>query len=101
VIRQFWPVNEQSQADYETLRAASLSGKPLESLIAARFERRGLAGLIVWPRTEPTYAAVVLAADRAAWTPYTDPRVELLANSYELILSALIDEIGLTERRLR
>jgi len=99
--RRFWPVNEQSQADYEALREAVLSRTPLESLSAARFGRRGLAGLIAWPRAEPIYAAVVLGADRPPWTPYGDPRVEVLADSYELILSALSDDVTVAERRVR
>lgn len=101
MIRQFWPVNEQSQADYETLREAVLSGKPLESLCAARFDRRGLAGLIAWPRAESAYAAVILGADRPPWTPYADPRIEALASSYELILSAVRDDLSIAERRVR
>lgn len=98
MTRRFWPVNEQSQSDYETLREAVLSGKPLENLAAARFERRGLAGLIAWPRAEPIYSAVILGADRPPWTPYADPRVEALASGYELILSVLSVDIGLAER---
>jgi hypothetical protein len=101
VIRQFWPASEQSQADYETLRAAVLLGKPLESLVAARFERRGLAGLISWPHAEPIYSALVLGADRPPWTPYADPRVEALASCYELILSALNGEMSVVERGVR
>jgi hypothetical protein len=101
LIRQFWPANEQSQADYEALREAVLSGKPIESLTAARFERRGLAGLIAWPRAEPVYAGVVLGADRPPWTPYADPRVEVLASCYELILSAAVNDVGVAKRRVR
>ncbi|MGH8596573.1 MAG: hypothetical protein ACREXT_07945 [Gammaproteobacteria bacterium] len=98
MIRRFWPANEPSQADYEALREAVLSGGHLESLAAARFERRGLAGLIAWPRAEPIYTAVILGADRPPWTPYADPRVEALANGYELILSALSTDMDLAER---
>ena len=87
--QRFWPIGEQSQADYEVLREAALSGRPLEgSLAAARFARRGLTGLIAWPRTEPIYAAVVVGADRPPWTPYVDPRFDLLAAGYELILGS-------------
>lgn len=65
-----------------------LSGRPLESLTAARFARRGLAGLIAWPRAEPIYTAVVVGAQRPPWTPYADPRFDLLAAAYELILAS-------------
>lgn len=84
--RRFWPVSEAAQADYETLRAAVLSGQPLQSLSAARFARRGLAGLIVWPVATPIYAAVIVGAERASWTPYADARLDALAAAYELLL---------------
>jgi len=86
--QRFWPVGEPSQADYEALREAVLAGSPFECLAGARFARRGLAGLIVWPRTEPVYTATVLGAQRPPWTPYADPRLEVLAASYELILAS-------------
>jgi hypothetical protein len=47
--RSFWPPNEAAKVDYETLRAHALEpcGLP-KGLAAARFARRGLAGLIAW-----------------------------------------------------
>jgi hypothetical protein len=84
--RRFWPIGEAAQADYEVLRKAVLSGEPLESLTAARFARRGLAGLIAWPSAEPVYSAALVSAQRAPWTPYADPRLDALAAGYELIL---------------
>jgi len=98
--RCFWPISEQSQADYERLREAVLSGQPVASATATKFSRRGLAGLIAWPRAEPIYSAMLLGADRPPWTPYADPRVGLLADSYELILSAVADT-AVAERRAR
>ena len=65
-----------------------LGGSALDCLAAARFARRGLAGLIAWSRTEPVYTATVIGAQRPAWTPYADPRLEVLAASYELILAS-------------
>ena len=61
--RSFWPPVEAAQVDYETLRAHVLEpcGLP-EGLAAARFARRGLAGLIAWPRAEPVFVAELLAA---------------------------------------
>jgi len=102
VNQRFWPVAEPSQADYESLREALLAGRPLDNLAAARFARRGLAGLIAWPRTEPIYSVVLLGADRPPWTPYADPRVDILASSYELILGALSDgAASVTARSIR
>lgn len=83
---RFWPIGESAQADYETLREAVLSGRPLQTLAAARFARRGLAGLIAWPAAEPVYTAIVHGTKRPLWTPHNDPRVDALAAGYELIL---------------
>ena len=87
MTHRFWPVGEGAQADYETLRGAVLRGDPLQSLAAARFARRGLAGLIAWPAAEPAYAATVHGAARMPWTPHADPRLDALAAGYELVLS--------------
>lgn len=89
--QQFWPIGEGAQADYEALRNAVLLGAALQSLAAARFARRGLAGLIAWPVAEPIYSVVMLGAQRPPWTPYADPRWDALAASYELIVSVPAD----------
>lgn len=85
-MKRFWPVGEASQADYEALRAAVLAGGAPLSVAAARFERRGLAGLISWPVSEPVYSALLLGAARPPWTPYADPRADALASAYQLLL---------------
>jgi len=89
--RRFWPIGEAAQADYERLRGAALSGEPIQSLTAARFARRGLAGLIAWPAAEPVYTATLVGAERARWTPYADPRLDALAAGYQLILRVPVD----------
>jgi hypothetical protein len=86
--RRFWPIGEAAQADYETLREAVLTGQRPDSVAAARFERRGLAGLIAWPAAEPVFAAAVLGAQRPPWTPHGDPRLDALAAGFALILGA-------------
>jgi hypothetical protein len=98
--RRFWPIGEAAQADYEVLREAVLSGEPMQSLTAARFARRGLAGLIAWPAAEPIYTAVTVGAERARWTPYADPRLDALAAGYELILRVPPD-LAVTQRMWR
>lgn len=98
--RRFWPIGEAAQADYEVLREAALSGEPMQSLAAARFARRGLAGLIAWPAAEPVYNAVIVGAERARWTPYADPRRDALAAGYELILRVPPD-VAVTQRMRR
>ena len=91
MTRRFWPVGEAAQADYETLREAVLLGRPPQNLTAARFARRGLAGLIAWPVAEPVYTAVLVGAERAPWTPYADPRLDALAAGYGLLLRTPLD----------
>ena len=87
---RFWPVGEAAQADYETLRAHVLEhGRLPDSLAAARFARRGLAGLIAWPSAEPVF--VGRAAGRARgppWTPHADPRLDALAAGFAFLLDA-------------
>jgi len=91
-MRRFWPVAEPAQADYERLRAAAVPGGALpDELAAARFWRRGLAGLIAWPVAEPILVAAVAGAQRPAWTPYGDPRLGALAATYRLLLAAADD----------
>jgi hypothetical protein len=84
---RFWPAGEASQADYEALRAVAVAGGASVGVAAARFGRRGLAGLIAWPVSEPLFVAALSGAVRPAWTPHIDPRSESLAAGYELLLA--------------
>ena len=87
--RAFWPPDEAAQADYEMLRAHLLGHGALPvGLAAARFTRRGLAGLIAWPAAEPDFRADLLGAARPPWTPHTDPREQALAAAYQFLLDA-------------
>ena len=86
-MRAFWPAAEAAQADYEALRAAALAGETPDSLVAERFARRGLAGLIAWPVAEPVFVARLVGAARPPWTPRTDPRLDALAAGYELLVA--------------
>ena len=87
-MSRFWPAAESAQADYEGLRAAVLAtGAVPAGLAAARFGRRGLAGLIAWPAAEPVFAAALRGATRPAWSPYADPRLDALAAAYRLLLA--------------
>jgi hypothetical protein len=84
---RLWPVGEAAQADYEALRAHVLTtGAMPDSLIAARFARRGVAGLIAWPSAEPVFDAELLGATRPPWTPHHDPRLDALAAGFALLL---------------
>lgn len=87
-LRRFWPATEAAQADYEMLRRAALAGIDSSSLAAARFARRGLAGLIAWPSAEPVFTATMIGAVRPPWVPDGDPRLGALAAGFELLLTA-------------
>ena len=86
--RVFWPVGEAAQSDYETLREHVLATATLpDSVAAARFTRRGLAGLIAWPAAEPVFTGVLIGATRPPWSPHQDPRLSALAAGYALLIS--------------
>lgn len=88
--RLFWPVGEAAQADYETLRAQVLDvGCLPDTMVAARFGRRGLAGLITWPASEPIFDAAMVGATRPPWSPHHDPRLEILAEGFAFLLNTV------------
>jgi hypothetical protein len=85
---RFWPVGEAAQADYEALRAAALVGEPpCDELAAARFARRGLAGVIAWPRSEPVYLGALIGARRPPWSGAEDPREAALGEVYGFLVA--------------
>lgn len=87
--RAFWPVGEAAQADYEALRGAVLRGeRPQAELVARRFDRRGLAGLIAWPASEPDYVASLVGGQRPRWCGRDDPHEQALCEVYEFLLRA-------------
>jgi hypothetical protein len=87
--RVFWPPGEAAQADYEMLRSCVLQDAWLPAgPAAARFARRGLAGLIAWPAAEPVFRAELAGAARPPWTPGADPREQALAACYQFLLDA-------------
>ncbi len=85
-MREFQPFAEAAQADYEALRRAALEDRVVSGLAALRFERRGLAGLILCPVSEPSFEVELVGASRPAWSPYEDPRQAALAQGYALLL---------------
>ena len=87
--RVFWPPAEAAQAEYEMLRGCVLAGGCLPAgPAAARFARRGLAGLIAWPAAEPDFRAELCGEARPRWTPHADPRAQALAAAYQFLLDA-------------
>jgi hypothetical protein len=85
-MRALWPPREAAQRDYERLREEVLEGTEpgLDQLL--RFERLGLAGLIMRPEGEPVWAAMVSGACRPPWSPHHDPREQVLAESFGWLL---------------
>jgi hypothetical protein len=98
-MRRFWPPSEAAQADYESLRTAVLAGALPACTDATRFARRGLAGLIAWPASEPVFEALLVGGQRARWSPHADVRVDALAAGYALLLGNLADPVQLVEAR--
>jgi hypothetical protein len=89
--RSFWPPVEAAQVDYETLRAHLLEHDTLpDDLAAARFARRGLAGLIAWPVSEPTFVAELVGAARPARSPHAYERISALAAGYQFLLDTAV-----------
>lgn len=106
VRRAFWPIGESAQADYEALRADALTTArtPPLSLPAVRFARRGLAGLITWPTTEPVFTGPVLGGARPRWSPHDDPRIDALAAAFAYLLgvdSARATDLSMMEELVR
>jgi hypothetical protein len=87
-VRRLWPVAEAAQADYEQLRAAVLAGTTPLGAAAARFERHGMWGLIRRPAAEAVFVARLYGGARPPWTPYSDPRLDALADAYLLVMAA-------------
>lgn len=87
-MSRFWPVREPGQAVYERLRAAALAGRSPLDRDAMRFERGGLPVLIVKPASvESLLVARLVAAPRPPWSPYADPRLDNLAEAYQLVIA--------------
>ncbi|HZU80626.1 MAG TPA: hypothetical protein VE991_11975 [Acidimicrobiales bacterium] len=99
-MREFFPIGEESQGDYESLRSAVLAGTPLLGALSARFERGGLVALITSPQpvSAPCFVAELVGASRPAWTPYADPRDEAMAECYGLLLDSFAVPMSLTSK---
>ncbi|MHB1502235.1 MAG: hypothetical protein ACYCYK_14070 [Candidatus Dormibacteria bacterium] len=96
---RFWPATEPAQCDYERLREVALAQELLAGLEAERFRRGGLAALIRNPASPPArLIATWVAVPRPHWSPYCDPRLEALADAYELISTVALDPME-CERR--
>jgi hypothetical protein len=91
---RFWPATDPAQLDYERLREIALAGAPLAGLVAERLERGGLVALIRRPcSSPPRLVATLVEVPRPRWSPYEDPRLDALADAYDLLTTAAPDQI--------
>jgi hypothetical protein len=85
----FWPATDRAQLDYERLRKMALAGTLLIGPQAARFQHGGLAALIRRPGSAPLQlVATLVEVPRPRWSPYLDPRLEVLTDAYALLEAA-------------
>lgn len=82
-----WSPREPAQVEYEHLRERALAGQELEPDLVGRFQRLGLAGLVLRPRVEGLWSARVSGARRPPWAPYQDPREQALAEAFSFLLA--------------
>ena len=66
------------------LRGVAITAEKRAALLPdlATSVEQGLPGLIAWPSSEPVFDATLVGAERPAWTPHADPRIEALAGAY-------------------
>jgi len=89
---RFWPATDPAQLDYEQLRALALAGTLLVGPQAQRFQRGGLIALIQRPTAiAPSLRTTLVEVPRPRWSPYTDPRLEALADAYTLVTAVVRD----------
>lgn len=89
---RFWPATDPAQLDYEQLRALALADTLLVGPQAARFQQGGLMALIQRPTVHPfPLNPTVVTVPRPRWSPYADPRLEVLADAYALLTAAVLD----------
>jgi hypothetical protein len=88
---RFWPAIDPAQLDYEHLRALALAGTLLVGPQAKRFQRGGLMALIQRPTATVLLSATIVEVPRPRWAPYVDPRLEILADAYDLLTTAVPD----------
>ncbi|MGH2363995.1 MAG: hypothetical protein ACRDHX_05005 [Chloroflexota bacterium] len=86
---RFWPASDPAQLDYERLREMALAGMLLHGVHDdyARFQRNGLVALIrkLPPATSDYLMATLVEVPRPRWSPYVDPRLEALADAYDML----------------
>jgi hypothetical protein len=91
-MMRFWPATDRAQLDYERLREMALAGTSLIGPAATRFQHGGLLALISRPSSVgPQLIATFVEVPRPRWSPYSDPRLDALADAYALLEAAVRD----------
>jgi hypothetical protein len=98
-MRTLWPVTDHIQAEYESLRTLALADTQLGGPSALRFAQQGLVGLIAWRRIELQFSVSLVGAQRPPWTPYADPRLDVLSAVYEFLLGVGQEQTEVAEVR--
>jgi len=89
---RFWPATDPVQLEYELLREMALAGTRLIGPEAERFQHGGLLALIRRPGAAvPRLVATLIEVPRPPWSPYLDPRLDVLADAYGLLGAAAQD----------
>jgi len=92
---RFWPATDPAQLDYERLREMALAGTLLAGVHDEyeRFQRHGLVALIrkLPPSAGDRFSATLVEVPRPPWSPYVDPRLEALADAYDLLTNPVPD----------
>ena len=88
---RFWPATDPAQLDYEHLRALALAGTLLVGPQAQRFQRGGLMALLQRSTIAPPLHVTLVEVPRPRWSPYTDPRLDALAEAYALVTAVVRD----------
>ena len=81
------------------LHALALADAELGGPSALRFARQGLVGLIAWRTIELPFSVSLVGAQRPPWTPYADPRFDILSAIYEFLLGVGQEQTQLAEVR--
>lgn len=92
---RFWPATDPAQLDYERLREMALAGTLLDGVHDnyERFQRNGLVGLIRKPTPWPGERLITTLVEvpRPRWSPYSDPRLEALADAYGMLTAPVLE----------
>jgi hypothetical protein len=89
---RFWPAIDPVQLEYERLREMALAETRFIGPEAERFQHGGLVALIRRPGSSGfRLIATLVEVPRPRWSPYSDPRLDALADAYALLKAVVRD----------